>query len=129
MQRGWLRQPCKIYLSSIEHRAVLWHWARAANTRTICSLASVRRCRATARSAPVTPVWQMLTCALCCLIAQPHEGPATIGLSEADATGRLVIGGRAKGSEVELGPEKVTATKSGESGKRAYQRITYYTQV
>ena len=86
--------PASIYLSSIEHCAVLWHLGAC---REHADDLFTRECQKVPSDRPVRPGYAgmanvdlrfvLFDCA-----KQPHEGPATIGLSEADATGRLVIG-------------------------------------
>ena len=83
-----------VYLSSIEHRAVLSHLGAC---REHADDLFARECQKVPSDCPVRTDYAgmasvdlrfvLFDCA-----KQPHEGPATIGLSEAAATGRLVIG-------------------------------------
>ena len=90
--------PASIYLSSIEHRAVLWHLGAC---REHADDLFTRECQKVPSDRPVRPGYAgMANVDLRFVLfdcAQPHEGPATIGLSEADATGRLVIGDAQRG--------------------------------
>jgi hypothetical protein len=86
--------PARIYVSSIQNRAVLRH---SGACREHANDLFALECQKVPSDRAVRPGYgDTVNVDLCYVLfdsaRQPHEGPATIGLSEVGAKGRLLIG-------------------------------------